>query len=505
MQTHIPKSTRRSRIGMHYYADPDHYRAQDLQLWLPKLQALGAGWLTVQALPERAIPEDFLRGLIDGGIEPVLQFDLPPETAPTADEMAGMLQAYANWGVEYISLFERPNSKDKWSSSMWTQPDLVKRFMATYMPLATLVQQAGMTNVFPPLDPGGDYWDTAFLRTALQEIEQQASGKFLDRFILGLHAWAGDASLNWGAGGPERWAGAKPYETPEGEQDQLGFRIFDWYAAISEAVFGQPLPMLITAGGSAAGKGKFSLAEGEADVDHAARNLAIAKMLTAETDQIDEINQLEPVSEEVLACNFWLLAGQDDSPEADAAWYMADGEVKVGTQPFLDWQRDIKQNDEDANVTKTVEIPAEPSEPTEPTELAEPAEAIEPVEVANPVKVVEVNNFSEHSEAIVPIESHTTPLPTEVGEHSIQHYLLLPTYEWGVADWHLEVIRPFVKKYHPTVGYSLEEAARAERVTILGGAKVFPIESIEELKAGGSEVEQIDGDGTVIATLFKNL
>ncbi|MEK6256944.1 MAG: hypothetical protein N2C13_06485, partial [Chloroflexota bacterium] len=89
--------------------------------------------------------------------------------------------------------------------------------------------------------------------------------------------------------------------------------------------------------------------------------------------------------------------------------------------------------------------------------------------------------------------------------HPIEHYLLLPVYEWGVADWHLDVIRPFVKKYKPTVGYSMEEAANAARVTIVGGAKSFPQASIDDLKANGSAVEQIEGDGTVIATLLENL
>ena len=31
--------------------------------------------------------------------------------------------------------------------------------------------------------------------------------------------------------------------------------------------------------------------------------------------------------------------------------------------------------------------------------------------------------------------------------------------DFGVSDWYLEVIRPFVKKHHPTVGFSPTEAA----------------------------------------------
>jgi hypothetical protein len=84
--------------------------------------------------------------------------------------------------------------------------------------------------------------------------------------------------------------------------------------------------------------------------------------------------------------------------------------------------------------------------------------------------------------------------------HPIEHYLLLPCYEWGVADWHLEVIRPFVLRHHPTVGYALEEAMLAKKVTVIGGDQDFPPESISHLRNSGCDVEQISGDGTSIAT-----
>jgi hypothetical protein len=84
--------------------------------------------------------------------------------------------------------------------------------------------------------------------------------------------------------------------------------------------------------------------------------------------------------------------------------------------------------------------------------------------------------------------------------HPIAHYLLLPVYEWGVADWHLDIIRPFIKKHQPTVGYSLEEAAYAAKVTIIGNHHSFPEESLEALRKAGCQVERISGDGTSIAT-----
>ncbi len=84
--------------------------------------------------------------------------------------------------------------------------------------------------------------------------------------------------------------------------------------------------------------------------------------------------------------------------------------------------------------------------------------------------------------------------------HPIKHYVLLPTYEWGIADWHLEVIQPFIKKYKATIGFSIEEAKLAAKVTIIGNPQSFPEEKLQDIRAAGSFVERISGDGTSIAT-----
>ena len=86
-----------------------------------------------------------------------------------------------------------------------------------------------------------------------------------------------------------------------------------------------------------------------------------------------------------------------------------------------------------------------------------------------------------------------------------KHYLLLPTYEWGVADWHLEVIQPYVKKYLPTIGFSIEEALCAQIVTVVGGAQSFPTDVIAMLEQSGCQVNQIQGSGTSIASQLATL
>ena len=65
-----------ARMGFHYYQDMDHFTEKDLSRWLPELESLGAAWLVIQSAPDRAIPEPFIRGLLQSGIEPIVQMQV---------------------------------------------------------------------------------------------------------------------------------------------------------------------------------------------------------------------------------------------------------------------------------------------------------------------------------------------------------------------------------------------------------------------------------------------
>jgi hypothetical protein len=94
------------------------------------------------------------------------------------------------------------------------------------------------------------------------------------------------------------------------------------------------------------------------------------------------------------------------------------------------------------------------------------------------------------------------PLPAakNLGNFRFSHYLLLPSFEWGVADWHLNITRPFIKRHRPTVGFSLEEALQAQQVTVVGGEEHFSDEQLTYLRNQGCLVRRIEGDGTKIAS-----
>jgi hypothetical protein len=328
-QQTLPKSL--PRLGFHYYPDTVHYRQYDLATWLPVLQTMGASWLTLVAPANRAIPEFFLNGLLSKGIEPILHHHLSLDHPPSPQDMLPLFQVYAKWGVRYVVLFDRPNRCAVWDSAVWAQKNLVERFLDIYLPLAEAAQQAGLIPVFPPLEPGGDFWDTAFIRLAAQSLKRRKNVKIPDPWVLSCYAWASNRPLDWGVGGPERWPGARPYGSPAGEQDHRGFRIFEWYLALAQAELNQPCAILLLGAGCQPGDHADLFAPPIDDISHAWQNLEIARRMCEPTESQTGIPA------EVLACNFWLLTATPDSPFSRHAWFQPQGRPLPIVGAFHQW------------------------------------------------------------------------------------------------------------------------------------------------------------------------
>lgn len=300
-------SSANPRLGYHYYPDDRHFTQDDLRVWLPILKSLGASWLTVQGDPARAIPETFLRGLLDAGIEPIVRIPASIGRLRESD-IAPLLGIYARWGLRFVAVFDRPNLKANWDAAEWGRESLVERFIDQLLPILKVQHRAGLTPLFPPLEPGGDYWDTSFLELALRSLRRRGNRTILHDLHLGLYALVMGKPLDWGIGGPDRWAEAKPYLTPAGCQDQRGLHIADWYEDISAGVLGTALPMISIAGGEKAGEHN-SHSGREAD-GQAETALAIARMLDSE-----HINPL------LRNFNFYLLATDPQHADRDWAWF----------------------------------------------------------------------------------------------------------------------------------------------------------------------------------------
>jgi hypothetical protein len=80
------------------------------------------------------------------------------------------------------------------------------------------------------------------------------------------------------------------------------------------------------------------------------------------------------------------------------------------------------------------------------------------------------------------------------------HYLLLPVYSWGVADWDLDSVRPFILERQPTVGFSVDEACLSSKVTIFENKPGVLQPVIQQLIASGCQVDLLTTSGTVIAS-----
>jgi hypothetical protein len=436
-KNNIPQKT---RFGFYYYPDFLHYTENDLHAWLPELKALGASWITLLAPVDRAIPELFIRRIIDAEIQPVIHIPLSTDRSGHSEELNLLFNAYSHWGVKYISLFDRPNLLKNWLPSDWAKTNLVDRFLDIFIPLAEDAFLAGLIPVFPPLEPGGDYWDTAFLYASLQGMHRRGQTDLLNQLVLSAYAWSGNRSPNWGAGGPERWPQARPYLTPENSEDHLGFRIFDWYLATCEAAIGMTRPIFLLAAGSLIGNQVDPMSP-EVDIHaHTWQNMTIVQLLSGQSQEYD------PVPPQVIGCNFWVLSAANGDKDVNHAWYKPTGSRLPIVDQLKEWVASGGTNQ------------------------------------ARSAKSIHSNKFKFN------------------GVHPISHYLLLPNIEWGSSDFHMEAISPFIKKYQPTIGFSPIEASHARKVTVIGGTSAIPDAIIDGLLAAGCIVEQISGDGMNVAS-----
>jgi hypothetical protein len=426
--------------------DTLHYRQEDLKIWLPVLKDLRIGWIVLKSEKNRAIPEDFLKSLLKEGITPIIEFNLPLRSNIGTRDLKILLQVYAKWGVKYCVFFDRPNQKDSWTDNNWAQNDLVDRFLDQYIPLAKFALDEGLLPVFPPLEPGGNYWDTAFLRSCIKSLVRREQNQILEDLVLSAYAYTHRHDLNWGKGGPELWPQSKPYITPQGSQDQKGFRIFDWYEAISNALLQKEVPIILFASGLANNPDQTKTTNEEIKKNWFNQKLISLLIHTQQSIDLENEVSIDPVPPTVLACNFWLLASEKGQSEAQHAWY-------VGT---------THQNPYIKEMIETLK--------------------------------------QEQKQVQTAFEKQNKSRRSDPKQCLIKHYVLLPDQEYGISDWDFDQIKPLINKSRVTVGFSIDEAILSKKVTLLSDQNYYSNETIRILKKFGCEIEQLQKDGTSIAT-----
>lgn len=426
----------RQKLGFHYFPDTLHYTEKDLQQWLPLLMDLGVGWLVLRTEINRAIPEYFISGLLKAGIQPIIQFPLSLQSPPHLKSVSPLVEAYAGWGATFHQFFDRPNIHQSWPANQWAQQDLVERFLDRYLPLASVSIQADAYPLFPPLEPGGNFWDTTFLRAALQAIERRKLDTLLERLILSVYGWTFQRPLNWGEGGPERWPEARPYFTPPHSQDQRGFCTFDWYAAISEAVLQKRLPIILLQAGLPAAP--ETLPAESAKLPELDENfIEIVNLIsTSGTSQTTEDYKGLILPEEIISVNFWLLSADQNTHYSPFIWF----------------------------------------EETQPVRKAASHLCV--------AKNIQTKRPSLHG--ILDEESLRRAI------RPLQHYLYLG--EKGDANLAnvLQKHSSFILQHHPTIGFSIDEARLANRITLAVAAEKVPENLLEILQKQGCQIDWLE-------------
>jgi hypothetical protein len=79
---------------------------------------------------------------------------------------------------------------------------------------------------------------------------------------------------------------------------------------------------------------------------------------------------------------------------------------------------------------------------------------------------------------------------------SIYHYVLFAQSEtdWAEADWRAATL--YIGRFRPLAGFSVQEAALAENITIVGGPSGVSREVEEKLRSAGCRVQRIAGKNT---------
>jgi hypothetical protein len=411
-------------LGFTYFSTPKSYLNTQLTEWLHAIRNLGASSIIFKSDFTRAIPEDPFLIANEYGLSPIVHFASELPKAKDFNNASILLDVYAKRGANKVILGSKPNVKSAWPSSGWQFENLVDQFLDRFIPLAHYAVQIGMKPILAPLQPGGDYWDTSFIARVFSGLKSRQVDSVLSQLIISSFGHTFGKPLSWGKGGPERWSGSKPYNTPEGQEDQKGFNNFEWYQSIAERALMHPVPAIILEAGSSGNGTKQEPFE---------RTKATIKeiMQALSTDQ-DMGNSVDGIKFNRL------LQG----------CYFSLDKLKTSMQGEL-------------SVQSLYKLFGEP-------------------EAAKNVQDFDLDN-----------------------QKIISHYLLLPTHANSISDAVLNKVRPIIKKFRPTVGFSLVEASFAEKVSIYPDLILFPEEVINQLRRAGCKVEILPDSGIEIATMLQ--
>lgn len=422
-----------NRLGFHYFPDAEHYSQADLEQWLPILQEMRVGWLVIRSLLSRAIPENFIRPLIDAKFNLIVDFQHPLGSSPDWESLQVLLAAYGRWGVRYALLDQAANMRTSWGNSAWGNPSLIQNYAERFIHFSGLALNHAVRPVLGPLVPGGDYWDTAFLPTTLAFIARSASPAMLSHLVLSAYGWDFGHHLDWGAGGPDKWPQTNGGQKLEkGTQNQQGFRAYEWVADASRKVFGKSLPiMLFEAGLPSRFKPEEDLSP------DGTRQMAIIGLVRGRNqyDPVDTEHLLSQIPSDIISCNLFTLSATEEENQ-EYRWFEENGRRLPPAQAYA---------------------------------IREGITATKPGGVLN-------------------ARQTTHPL---LERYSHRRYVLILDALLPQIEQILDRLQPLIENQKPLVGFSASEASRAAMITVITPGGVVEPSLLEELGANGSLIKVI--------------
>ena len=414
------------RLGFHYFQDTLHYLERDLSQVLPELKSLDSAWVLLKSPHTVAIPEEFITELIANDIKPIVHFDFQVNSNVKPEDIRILLTQYAKWGIKYVIFFDKPNTKKAWMPGTWSQGDLVERFLDRYLPFVRLAEQNGMTPVFPALEPGGDYWDLSFLRKAFQLAKQRRSLEFGANLHIAVSAQSFSHPIDWGNGGEKKWRMPRPYAKTE-----IGEQ--DHFGLNTYQWYAQIAKTTLNCTPKIMMLyiGAADLKTGKID-----ENLDYDRLVNLVVDDTDLTTEDFTIDKNVIACLFWLM----NTPQ--------------------------KRDKQD----------------TTPTTLFETQEQTKPEWIEDlQAKVEETQRQTTEFKVAQSLADWV---------HTIDHYLLLPSYEWGIPVNTLDKVRPIISEFRPTIGFSITEACNARKVTVWNENGAFSEKDIQTLREAGCDIDE---------------
>ncbi len=435
------------KLGFHYYKDAGHFDDPSLDYWLPKLQAAGTSWLVIYAPDNSEIPENFIIRLREVRIEPIIVLNYAISEPPSPQIFQQRMAYYHSIGIHMVQFFNRPNMRSSWSAEDWVKPGLVTRFIRKFADYATICVREKVIPLFPLLEPGGDYWDLAFLRSSIKQIRKEFSESLLSNMVFSASACLNKNLLSWNEAGPSGYPPAAPYA--EGVVDHRGFYLFQWYEEILSKEIGKNVPLLLMDAGLWDAKaGIFDVVTRESKQQY----LNILNLLQDVT-----LRSSGKIPSYVLSCCVYKLP----TTESLSAAVPSGSEAADGLYAFR------AKNPED--------------------------------DISFPEKVNRFFRKLSISNLLQMIKKVGTNIATNVqyaGRYvfqggSLKEYFLLPEVSSLFTEDQMNTIRQYIKIHKCTSGNDLNEALASKNVIMIDDQALYPAYMLRQLQDRGCDVHTV--------------